>query len=264
MTRVASTVTVDHDYNLLIATSLTHTQSLKYHFLVPDYPSTDRLTPTQIAVSATTPSRPKATMDAPKSQATASETSKMEIKPTSSSSVAHSPLFKLPPELRDIIYDYAFSRPALMAVTKEAVIPEPPLLFTCKTVRAEAIKPFYERPRFLLVVHSHDSAVMMLWLEKGRALMRAYKAYIAPQECWYSGPRSWSNLKRSLQLHSQNPEMSLDAGVAGSPGWTDEAAFIQGLFQMTRAMKDQAWEKVEGILDMLRLGLVKFDWDWLD
>jgi hypothetical protein len=48
-------------------------------------------------------------------------------------------LFDLAPELRNRIYQFAVSFDDKITITKSAGFPEPPLLFTCKTIRREAI-----------------------------------------------------------------------------------------------------------------------------
>ena len=59
-------------------------------------------------------------------------------------STTSSPFMKLPPELRDIIYEYALRLDdGIIQISSTTGIPEPPLLLTCKTIRREAISILY-------------------------------------------------------------------------------------------------------------------------
>lgn len=77
------------------------------------------------------------------------------------SSVAESPLFKLPPELRTMIYRFALIDDQEIAITESGGFPEPELLSVCKTVRSEAYKVFYYENIFCCVVE-HFSPVTLL------------------------------------------------------------------------------------------------------
>lgn len=70
----------------------------------------------------------------------------MQDSSSTSSSIDHSPLFTLARELRDKIYEYAVNcgdDDGICTVTRRRGIPEPPLLFTCKVIREEALEVFY-------------------------------------------------------------------------------------------------------------------------
>lgn len=87
-------------------------------------------------------------------------------------SIAASPLFKLPPELRLRIYEYAVysCEDQLCEVTRKDGIPELALLFTCKTVRAKAIPVFYTVNTFRIAIESYHAAVQVLTARKKAAL----------------------------------------------------------------------------------------------
>ena len=63
-------------------------------------------------------------------------------------SVAQSPLWKLPPEVRTHIYNYVVYRPAWYGVTRRDVVAEAGLLLTCKIVRQEVLRLIYDLDRF--------------------------------------------------------------------------------------------------------------------
>jgi hypothetical protein len=93
---------------------------------------------------------------------------------TATSSIADSPLFKLPPELRLRIYEYAVyseDDDGKCKVTREHGIPEPPLLFTCKTVRGEAISSFYSVNNFHNIVELLHPATIVLTMRKKNSLL---------------------------------------------------------------------------------------------
>jgi hypothetical protein len=187
----------------------------------------------------------------------------MENNLTPSSSVDQSPLFRLPPELRDMIYEYAFSTNTCARVTKEAGILEPALLSTCKVVRDEAIAVFYGQERLILVVRSYDPSVMLLWDFKRRYLARNYDLVPARPKILHQGAPMWVKLRLSLQLyHGRKLRALLYASPQGTPNYDEQKLFIGGLFEAVRAMRDRPWEEVRGVLDRLRPGLVGLDNRW--
>jgi hypothetical protein len=188
----------------------------------------------------------------------------MQSNATPPSSVDHSPLFKLPPELRDMIYDYAFSTKHCVTVTKQAGIPEPALLLTCKVVREEAIAVFYRERRLHPIVHGFDSTVILLWQTKRRHMVNDYNMVPTTPKVVHEGPRMWVNLIHSLELYHGRKLwiISKDRPSSGSSSNREESVFIAGLFKVVRTMRGRPWEEVRGVLDMLRLGLVKFHPTW--
>jgi len=96
---------------------------------------------------------------------------------TSVNSVAQSPLFRLPPELRNRIYEYAVYRSAehgFCVVTATSGIPEPALLLTCKLIRQEAIGIFYAENKFMADTPSFDSRAYLLIRRKIISLLEGY------------------------------------------------------------------------------------------
>jgi hypothetical protein len=88
--------------------------------------------------------------------------------------IAQFPLFsKLPAELRLKIYQYALypeDKDGFYDVTRTNGIPEPPLLFTSKAIRNEAIEIFYRKNRFKLIMPSWDPAAEVLIMRKEKML----------------------------------------------------------------------------------------------
>lgn len=175
--------------------------------------------------------------------------------------MAHSPLFELPRELRDYIYDYSFCSPRRPKITKDEGVPEPALLLTCKIVREEAASLFYGRKRLVLIIRSYDPASMLLWKLKKTYLTQAYGFELARSPFRHIGRRNWNNLKLMLRLHLAEKGGSLSSSPPGSPKFSEEELFVTGLFQAVRKMRGWPWDEVEAVVDMLRPGLVKLHSD---
>jgi len=176
--------------------------------------------------------------------------------------VAHSPLFKLPRELRDYIYDYSFCSPRRHRITKDGGIPEPALLLTCKLIREEAAVLFYGRNRLMLSITSDDPTTMLLWELKKLCLTRAYGFKLYSPHFRHTGRRNWNNLKLMLRLHLTENISSLSSSPPCSPTRSQERLFVAGLFKAVRKMRGWPWDRVEAVFDMLRPGLVHIRNEW--
>lgn len=85
-----------------------------------------------------------------------------ESQTQSPSSVAESPLFKLPPELRTMIYRFALIDDEEVVVTEAGGVPEPALLSVCKNVRSETYKVFYYENDFCCEIQQLSPATLRL------------------------------------------------------------------------------------------------------
>lgn len=97
---------------------------------------------------------------------------------SSTRSIADSPLFRLPPELRNRIYEYAVLSPGdpMININEDNGIPEPSLLASCKTTRREAIGIFYS-PSFndvRMTIDSFHPAMVIIWARKRIVLAQQY------------------------------------------------------------------------------------------
>jgi hypothetical protein len=79
-------------------------------------------------------------------------------------------LFDLTPELRNRIYQFVVSVDDRISITKSEGFPEPPLLFTCKTVRWEAIGIHYLVNDLSLSIISFDPTILLLVAQKEKAM----------------------------------------------------------------------------------------------
>jgi hypothetical protein len=172
-------------------------------------------------------------------------------------------LSDLPPELRNRIYRFAVSVDDKIAITKSAGFPEPPLLFTCKTIRQEAIGIYYLANEFRLSVVSWDPAVYLLVAQKSRALRDTYKFDLRGMvfHIAETGMASWKNLKRWLRLRRDGTETS-ETRTTITASFPLERRTIQGMLDMVDKMKASPWGEVEQVLELLRAGLVLANKAW--
>jgi hypothetical protein len=150
------------------------------------------------------------------------------------SSVAECPLFKLPPELRNMIYRYAMISHRRVRITKSHGIPEPGLLAACKLVRSEAFEIFYRENDFTCVVRNYDSAPLVLVSRKFSRRSQVSFPNSAPglrrhltSQIQRSGTRNWENLVLwVLFAHSY-----VCCGFLAAPDDDPESSLISGLFE---------------------------------
>lgn len=92
-------------------------------------------------------------------------------------SIADSPLFRLPSELRNRIYEYTFANLGnFVTIKQENGIPEPSFFASCKTVRREAIGIFYSPDvnNLEITIDSFHPAMVTLWARKRILLKKQY------------------------------------------------------------------------------------------
>ena len=152
--------------------------------------------------------------------------------------MAHSPLFKLPRELRDYIYDYTFCSSRRHRITRDEGIPEPALLLTCKAIREEAAVLFYGCSRLTLNIISYDPTTILLWDLKELYLTRAYGFMPYRPHFRHAGRRNWHNLKLMLRLHLADMISSSSYNLPSPPAHSEERIFISGLFKIVRRMRE--------------------------
>lgn len=188
---------------------------------------------------------------------------------TTDQSVANSPLFtKLPPELRNYVYEYTLHSESLVNVTKDEGIPEPPLLLTCKTVRREAIGTFYAVNDIRLVVSAFDPSTEILMWKKIAALKIKYGIEVisyANIDRHRSGGRNWQNLVSWLQAYRRREVFGMASSkrvASAYEGGTKERKLLAGMFYVVDDTRKRPWADVEFVLTLLRSGLVACHWQW--
>jgi hypothetical protein len=181
---------------------------------------------------------------------------------------------KLPPELRNRVYEYALRFDnGICEVNENVGIPESALLLTCKEIRREAIGIFYSLNEVHVVLESFSPAMPILIEKKMAALYKQYRYKIEIKGLSTRGPRSWRNLMSWLKT-AHGPQRSL-IGILGvsSPLETlpysqgadltaKEMTIVGGLFRVASMMTHLPWDQVEEALNMLRYGVVQYSSEW--
>lgn len=188
---------------------------------------------------------------------------------------ASAPFMRLPPELRNRIYEHAVRlEDGICEVSEAAGIPEPALLLTCKEVRREAIGIFYSVNTVRLMVVSYSPAMPTFIFRKQAAVRAQYDCEITTAvRIFELGPPRWRNLLSWLRLchlssHSfivpiMNVRPLRTEGQPCDTPWEHrETMVVAGMFQMVEAMREVCWGDIEVILAMLRYGLVQLDSEW--
>lgn len=170
---------------------------------------------------------------------------------TAAHSVSDCALFKLPPELRNRIYEYAVAidpdedyenLPGDVQITRDNGIPEPSLLTACKTIRKEAIGIFYTIHCVRLVMDSFDSTPAVLWKRKQISLSKQYDLEVG-EPAWVerTGSREWINLRIWIQRVHQGVVCDAAEELREALGY-GEAELIVGMLRMAEKMKDKPLE----------------------
>lgn len=170
----------------------------------------------------------------------------------------HSPLLKLPGELRNLIYEYATYTDGKCQITKAGGIPEPALLMTCKKIRKEAICIYYANNTAVLESISFDAAAERLFFRKYEVLLAHYDFELATPGMKFLGPPNWTNLKARLQSYHGGHSFVASSDEKLPPTLT----IVFGMMRAAMAMQSRSWEEVQSIFESLRAGLVTIDASW--
>lgn len=186
-----------------------------------------------------------------------------EVPLTATQPVAKFPLFRLPPELRNRIYEYAVYNHAAEGYNSETnsfhfsattSVAEPALLLTCKAVRSEALgifkEVFYDIFLELLVglssvtveINSFHPAALVLWgRTKALALQKHnLDLYDLPITCLHAGPLNYDNLVLWLRYyHEGTLDMEYEKG---------EYHMIYAMFVIAGVRKYEEWHYVTKFL----------------
>jgi hypothetical protein len=186
--------------------------------------------------------------------------------------IAQFPLFsKLPAELRLKIYQYALypeDKDGFYDVTRTNGIPEPPLLFTSKAIRNEAIEIFYRKNRFKLIMPSWDPAAEVLIMRKEKMLANG-EITERRQYIEHGDGRLWKNLLEWLRRYHAGEAHSM--AVRAVKAYEDEDVgqtrpeldgFTRSMFELVAALSGSPWEEIEPMIKGLRHGLNAIDVDW--
>ena len=179
-------------------------------------------------------------------------------------SVAKSPLFKLPPEIRTAIHRFALVADRNLVITKSHGIPEAALLSVSKFVRSETYVLFYRENVFTCAIYDYDCAPLVLECRKafGRlqfSNINLHKNMVGNIETRGQG-RNWKNLVKWYHLCHQK----VCCGLGPSPTDTDEFALVAGLFITIVNGPSITTSVLDFLLKSLRPASVKLHPDWAE
>lgn len=194
----------------------------------------------------------------------------MQSNPVLPPSVSRSPMFKLPRELRDKIYEYAVysNDDGRCIVTHNDGIREPPLLLTCKTIREEAIEVFYGVNDFpSLSWHSIPPPGFCMDAKSSRSSCKAFDSATATTKCsTMRKPRvaffgevedQQGNLMSWLHyVHAEGTPCPPEMRDHESKKWDSHSKIINSMFKIVQAMKEHSWDEVKAILESIHCGLL--------
>lgn len=178
-------------------------------------------------------------------------------------SVAKSPLFDLPPEIRNTIYRYVLVKTRNIAITKSRGIPEPALLLVSKLVRSETYELFYIENKFKCVVIQFDPACIMLANRRWSALSRIPGTILDPiingLALDLRGRRNWKNLVAWFRFVHQ----VTCCGRPARPHDDDaEESLMSGLFETLMHGPGMTASALDFLLQSMRPTFVKLHQDW--
>ena len=182
---------------------------------------------------------------------------------------------KLPAELRDTIYEYALrTDDGIIEINEQTGIPEPALLLTNKSIRAEALSIFYSQNIVSLLIDSYSPSVPLLVHNKQEAILSQYKFKIPVSHVTLDGRANWRNLLAWLHhfheadgavaFTSLDPRLKTRAHKPGATATMKEWMVVAGLFHVVDCLDNVDWDRVEETLGMMRYALTAFDSDWDD
>ncbi|KAK4555960.1 hypothetical protein LTR86_007180 [Recurvomyces mirabilis] len=147
---------------------------------------------------------------------------------TVSQAKTHSGLLQLPPELRLHIYEHCFGNETEITLSPD--FRPPPLLSTCRIIRREALKPYYQRTRFLITITDCDARLFRKFTQHLNRLP------VSGLSCWWAlEGRSWENLLQWAHWVCEGENLALEPG-----GEDDVDAVVTAVLGMARHVKDWA------------------------
>lgn len=183
---------------------------------------------------------------------------------------AKSPLFKLPPEVRNLIYRHSLVKSNGYRVTRTAGVPEPGLLTASKLIRAEASGIFYYENDFTIKTCRFDPTGLLLMQRKlgleaagwadGERQLKIPK-HFQTDRIHLSGHRmrNWRNFKRCMRLVYTSELLILPVGRFGSEA---EAALVKGMLGMVAQFPSMSARRLDLLLETMRPSFVAIHASW--
>ncbi|KAK5127544.1 hypothetical protein LTR85_006884 [Meristemomyces frigidus] len=176
-------------------------------------------------------------------------------------STDHSGFLKLPPELRNRIYEMVLVEEDFIHVTRQPSF-EPPLLKTCHQIRDDALQIYFEMNAFVFYAPAFDSTAIMRWTAKVRRMGEGMRAIAAHWQSVFDDMPDWSNLMLWLRrYHAGEAESGIDDD---NPSPDQEDKILVMMFGMVEDLADLRWPQVERILERSRFLLARCDSAWYD
>lgn len=199
-----------------------------------------------------------------------SATSKMKGKSKpgyrSSSSIPQTcSLFKLPGEIRNMIYRLVLLKESAIVVTPTGYDRSGGLLVTCKDLRAESICIYYAENDFTHIVEKFNSEPLMRFCSGVQAIEGPSICCNITFRRYWSRPLHWRNLMAWLEAyHSQKICLGFHSPQhLSTTGRTEMRAYLVGtMFETALKMRQQPWAFVKDILEVHRPSLALIDSRW--
>ena len=186
------------------------------------------------------------------------EQAQQEILPNS---VAKSPLFKLPAELRNMVYRYAIVTDDRVLINKSLGIPEPGLLSVRKILRSETCTMFHLENKFTCVSRDYDPAAVLLVCRKFQDSSLAAslrKVGSIDVEIHHYGLRNWMNMVAWLHLCHQ----SACCGLHRKDNASAEEQLLIGLFEIASDGPSITTDALDFLLESVRPALTRLEPGW--
>lgn len=183
------------------------------------------------------------------------------------SSIAHSPLFKLSPELRNKIYclvliqddDEDWMADYRITVDKATGVPEPALLLTNKVLRAEASGIFYYENNFCCNITDFDPAPVLLLQSKLAMSIADHPMQIDIERG--DSSVNWKNLVSWLHMCHRGECPGLDRSESGERDG-GEARLLEGLFELESKRLIISPDALDLVLVSIYCALEEINMDW--
>lgn len=186
---------------------------------------------------------------------TATDISEEAASPSQPDTVAEitgSRLLQLPPELRNMIWEYAVVDSRIITIDTNG-LQEPSLLTTSKEIRQEAVTIFYSENRFELVSNDYDPTNFLKW---ERIVIAAIKRGDIPgfdtgraTAAVTSLDPNWTNLLTWMEM----PHNGRTALHVCEPGLLEhyqlDIVVVGGMFVTVKKMQSQAWDVVSKLIN---------------
>lgn len=176
--------------------------------------------------------------------------------------MSESVIFKLPAEVRNMIYREVVTSPTDgTRVDIDHGIPEPGLLLTCKRIRQESLPLYYTINNFRLWDTKYNSTPYIYIRLKSIALGRQYRLALTARNMLARHP-NWSNLIIWLQRYHQG-SVNWKFVLRKADAYRSVAhAVVCTMFATVRLMKNRPWSVVAELMEAHHQVLLGLDPRW--